>query len=127
MSPSLFTKFAGRWCDDCRLAIELKESSARCPSCGCPMRPADITVEPTDTHGAKGSDPAHQDRMDALRLHLKLVHHNESALNLTNKQAVEQHHDEHRGPGGLRNHNGPDFLHDWQWAGGVRDPERTAS
>ena len=121
--PTLYTKFAGHWCDECRLVVQ---AMTRCPSCDGPMRPATVTVQPTDIHGASSSDPEHQDRVDALRLHLKAVHRNESALDLTNREAVEQHHAEHHGPGGLRNHDGPDQLHDWRWFGGVRDPERSA-
>lgn len=64
--------------------------------------------------------------MDALKFHLKTVHCNEAAFNLTNKEAVEQHHDEHHDPGGLRNHDRPGQLHNWQGFGGVHDPERNA-
>lgn len=67
-----------------------------------------------------------QNRLDVLKFHLKMAHHNEAALDLTNDEAVEQHHDEHHGPGGLRNHDGPDFLHDWNWPGGVRNVDGSA-
>lgn len=44
MEPTLYTKFSGGWCDNCELAAKTKG----CPDCGQPMRPAQITVEPTD-------------------------------------------------------------------------------
>ena len=41
---TLYTRFTGGWCDNCRIAAKTKD----CPDCHEPMRPAEITVSPTD-------------------------------------------------------------------------------
>lgn len=41
---------------------------------------------------------------DDLRTHLRVVHKNEAADQLDEAEALDQHHHEHFGPGGLRNH-----------------------
>ncbi len=43
-APTLYTKFAGWWCDECRIAAQWHN----CPSCGLRMRPAVVEVSPTD-------------------------------------------------------------------------------
>lgn len=50
------------------------------------------------------------ERYDALRAHLGIVHHNLAAKTLDDREAVEQHMHEHYGPGGLRNHSHPSEL-----------------
>lgn len=42
---------------------------------------------------------------DALRLHLLSAHGNLAATTLTDAEALDQHTDEHRGPGTIRNHD----------------------
>lgn len=55
--------------------------------------------------------PEHHD----LRLHLFTVHGNVAAAGLGDREAVDQHHHEHYGPGGIRNH---DFTsHHWTTEG----------
>jgi hypothetical protein len=49
-----------------------------------------------------------------LRNHLRFVHHNYAAADLSDSEAREQHWDEHHGPGGLRNHSTPTQLHDFR-------------
>lgn len=51
-----------------------------------------------------------------LRNHLSAIHHNLAALELTDAEAVEQHHHEHYGPGGLRLHSHHPSLPPVQWA-----------
>lgn len=41
---TLHIRFVGGWCDNCRIAAATKV----CPDCRQPMRPAEITVDPTD-------------------------------------------------------------------------------
>jgi len=41
---------------------------------------------------------------DRLRAHLRVTHMNETASHLGDGEALDQHHHEHFGPGGLRNH-----------------------
>lgn len=49
MKPTLYTQFSGQWCDNCRTAYSWRPQSGNCPSCGpYPLRPATVTVEPTD-------------------------------------------------------------------------------
>lgn len=48
----------------------------------------------------------------ALNLHLLTVHLNDVALTLDEHEAREQHHDEHFGPGGLRNHDAASLHYD---------------
>lgn len=54
-SPTLFTRFRGSWCDNCRTAFCYMPSDGRCPHCNLsgPARPeavmlraATVTVEP---------------------------------------------------------------------------------
>ncbi len=46
-APSLFTRFEGGWCDNCRTAYPFIPRDGNCPSCGpVKLRPATITVEP---------------------------------------------------------------------------------
>ena len=55
--PSLFTRFEGGWCDNCRTAYPFIAS--RCPSCGLDglLRPATVTVEPRgDADGIPAAD-----------------------------------------------------------------------
>lgn len=49
---------------------------------------------------------------DDLRRHLLTRHHNLAALTLTDTEAVEQHHDEHHGTGGIRIHHSTDLSWD---------------
>ncbi len=47
--PTLYTKFSGQWCDNCRTAYSYRPASGNCPDCGTiPLRSATITVEPDD-------------------------------------------------------------------------------
>lgn len=51
-----------------------------------------------------------------IHRHLYYTHHNTAAGGLTEEEALEQHWQEHHGPGGLRNHDDPANLHDWEGA-----------
>lgn len=51
-----------------------------------------------------------------IHRHLYYTHHNTAAGGLTEEEALEQHWQEHHGPGGLRNHEDPPYLHAWQTA-----------
>lgn len=51
-----------------------------------------------------------------IHRHLYYTHHNIAAGGLTEEEALEQHWQEHHGPGGLRNHEDPPYLHAWQTA-----------
>lgn len=42
---------------------------------------------------------------DRLRAHLQVTHMNQSASHLGDGEALDQHHHEHYGPGGIRNHD----------------------
>lgn len=49
-APSLWTRFRGGWCDNCRTAYPWIPEDGNCPYCGpIKLRPATITVEPDDT------------------------------------------------------------------------------
>ncbi len=51
-SPSLWTRFEGGWCDNCRTAFSWIPANGNCPDCGpVKLRPATVTVEPHDTCG----------------------------------------------------------------------------
>lgn len=52
---------------------------------------------------------------DGLRNHLLRTHQNLAAPNLGDGEAVQQHHHEHFGPGGLRNHLHHDTLPPASW------------
>jgi hypothetical protein len=55
--PTLWTRFRGGWCDNCRTAYSYMPVGGRCPHCNAAgparpapisLRPATITVEPDD-------------------------------------------------------------------------------
>jgi hypothetical protein len=47
--PTLYTRFRGGWCDNCRTAYPYIPRNGNCPDCGpIRLRPATITVEPDD-------------------------------------------------------------------------------
>ncbi len=50
-------------------------------------------------------EPGQTETHDALRLHLLSAHCNLAAPLITDQEALQQHHDEHHGPGGIRNHD----------------------
>lgn len=50
-----------------------------------------------------------------LRIHLYTVHKNEAAHHLGDGEALNQHHAEHHGPGGLRNHLHVDAIPPTEW------------
>lgn len=48
---SLYARFEGGWCDNCRTAFPYIPRDGNCPSCGpVALRPARITVEPHDSN-----------------------------------------------------------------------------
>ncbi len=45
-APTLYTKFEGGWCDNCRTAWSFIPRNGMCPSCGpVPLVTATITVD----------------------------------------------------------------------------------
>src|SRR5688572_3986712 len=50
---------------------------------------------------------------DEVRAHLRDAHRNEAALDLSDVVALARHYEEHCGPGGPRNHDAPEHLHNW--------------
>lgn len=50
-------------------------------------------------------NPGQTEAHDALRLHLLSAHCNLAAPLITDEEAIDQHHHEHYGPGGIRNHD----------------------
>lgn len=72
-----------------------------------------------------GEEINYPEPQDALTQHLRDTHHNLAAGGLTAAEALEQHYQEHHGPGGLRNHDEPADLHDWE-AAYVQGPVKEA-
>lgn len=73
-----------------------------------PKIPADTTID-------VDLDPAASYNFARLRQHLYEVHRNTVADGLTDAEAVDQHHHEHHGPGGLRLHGHPDDFPPTRW------------
>jgi hypothetical protein len=65
--------------------------------------------------GTIDADVAAGYNFSLLRLHLRDVHHNEADDDLSNAEAVEQHHYGHHGPGGLRPHAHADRIPPTEW------------
>jgi hypothetical protein len=64
--PTLWTRFRGGWCDNCRTAYSYMPVGGRCPHCNAAgparpapikLRPATITVEPEDADEGDADAP----------------------------------------------------------------------
>lgn len=69
---------------------------------GAPIPPLDLTEAEREV--ALAEVEGRKTHADTVRAHLRVRHHNEAALGLSDREAIEQHRYEHVGPGTIRNH-----------------------